>query len=207
MRGRKNVVLTMVPGQYTVELRHPLRKQTFSVDVPTADMVRHFVELRPVRSRAITYSLFIPGVGNAYRKERRGYVYLGLFAASAVYANSVYTGYNNDLVAYSDAQDAYRRAGSAEAAANLRSELLTQHKQVTDSRGALIIAAGVVAGVYAVQFLDVAISRPRYGYREKPTSRALAYDAGGNTRLAGKDRSMGLSAYMDGTKFTLRASF
>ena len=207
MHGRQSVVLTLVPGQYTVELRHPIRKQSFSVEVPSADMVEYFVELRPVRSRALSYSTILPGLGHMYRKEWRGYIYLGMFAGAAVYGYTSFLGYTDNLNAYNDAQNAYRNSTIVEATTELRSIVQKKHRQVIDSRDALIIAAGVVGGVYALQLLDVTITRPRYGYRGSGSTRAMAYDGGSNSRIASNDRSVGLSARMDGAGITLRASF
>jgi hypothetical protein len=207
MRGRKNVVLTLTPGQYMVELRHPVRKQSFLIDVPTADIVERYVELLPVRSRALTYSVILPGVGHTYRKETRGYLYMGLFIGSAFYTYTAFSKYDNDLSTYNDAQNAYRNAGSTQAAIDLRTNLLAQHRQATNSRDALILAAGVVAGVYALQLLDVAITRPRYGYRGSGSERSLSFDGGNGRTNAETQKSLRLSARMDGVGFAIRGSF
>jgi hypothetical protein len=207
MRGRKSVVLTLIPGQYSVELKHPVRKQSFLIDVPTANIVERYVELLPERSRALTYSVILPGIGHTYRKETRGYLYLGLFVGSAFYTYTAFSKFNNDLSTYNDAQDAYRSAGSTQAAIDLRTNVLEQYKEVTNSRDALILAAGVVAGVYALQLLDVAITSPRYGYRGSGTQRSISFDGGTGRTGADNQKSLRLSARMDGAGFAIRGSF
>jgi hypothetical protein len=187
MEGTGSVVLTLIPDRYQVELRHPVRTTSFHVDIASASFTVRNVELRPVRSRALSYSALLPGMGHFYRNDRRGYAYVALFAGSVAYTFITSSTYSKDLTAYNDTQQAYGLAANATAANELRTVLLTQHQQVKDSRQALLLAAGVTAGLYAIQLLDVAVTRPRYGYRGSKNPR--------------------LSASVEGAGVTLRASF
>jgi hypothetical protein len=173
-RGTQDVALTLAPGSYRVELRHPTRNSSFRVDVPSADLVERFVELRPVRARAITYGTLVPGAGHMYRKNWRGYLYFGLFAGSAAFLYLSQDKYNTDMIRYEQSQADYNAAATFAQARELRTILLQDFDTMNASRDMMYIAAGAVAGVYTLQWLDVVVTRPRYGYRGRPNPRSLA---------------------------------
>lgn len=185
--GTGSVVLTLIPDRYNVELRHAVGRTSFLVDVAPADFVERFVEMRPSRATAIRYAIFVPGGGHLYRKDARGYAYLALVAGAAVYTFSANAGYTNELKAYNETQEAYRRATNTATADALREQLLSEHKQLTNTRLVVMTAGALTAGLYAAQLLDVALTNPRYGYRGSQDPR--------------------VTVSVDGVGLTLRASF
>lgn len=163
--GRMQTVLTLVPGTYDVEFRHPLKTERFSVDVPSADLVVRQVYLRPSKSIAMTTSLLVPGGGHFYTKRWRGAVYLAAMAGAGVFIwqqnelngqhlRNHQTAFLNYVSARTVADAALHKA-SAEAYradANKAADWMTYG----------MIAAGAV---YVVQLADIQFTRPRYGYR------------------------------------------
>jgi hypothetical protein len=206
--GTGSVVLTLVPGRYDVELRHAVGRRRFSMEVPPADMVQRFEVMRPARSTALRYAAFLPGSGHVYRKEGRGYVYSGLFLGSVVYSGLMLRNHRHNLQNHDQALQAYSSAGSSGEAAAAWATVSQTYQESVDSRQALLIAGGIVAGVYAIQLLDVAITRPRYGYRE---GRAGATSNPSRSALMRNDiREMpaySLSASVQGMGITLHVGF
>jgi hypothetical protein len=165
--GRMQTTLTLVPGRYEVEFRHSLKTERFTVDVPSADLVVRQIYLRPQKSKALMYSALLPGYGHLYTKRARGYGYIAAFATGAAY-----TLLQNNLAAEktSDHDAAYRQylaATSVADAALHKNRAEAARLVANDATTRMMIGAAAVTSVYAIQLLDVAISRPRYGYRNQ----------------------------------------
>jgi hypothetical protein len=207
LEGTGSVVLTLAPDRYRVELRHKAGRSSFQIDVPSADLLKRYVELRPARSRALTLSTILPGAGHVYRKDRRGYAYVGLFAGSVVYAYMAKSGYDTKMDDYDEALRLYRNAGSTQDAVAQWTIVQSNYQQMEDSRNGLLIAAGVVTGIYALQLLDVAITRPRYGYRGTDRAQSFAHDGSMIRKSSNRGTGIDVSGAISGTGFTIRASF
>jgi hypothetical protein len=165
--GRMQTTLTLVPGRYDVEFRHALKSERFSVDVPSADLVVRQVYLRPAKSTALTMAAVLPGSGHLYTKRVRGYAYLTAFAAAAAYT-VLQDGVAADKTSNHDA--AYRQYLAATTVADAalhkgRAEAFRSEANEATTR--MMIGAAAVAGIYAIQMLDVSFTRPRYGYRSQ----------------------------------------
>jgi hypothetical protein len=132
---------------------------------------------------------------------------MALFAGAALYTYTSFSGYQDNLSDYNEAQEAYLSNRSVTLAPNLRNAVLDHYTQVNDSRNALLIAGGILAGVYTIQLLDVLITSPRYGYRGSGTQRSLSFDGGTGRTGADNHKSLRLSARMDGAGFAITGSF
>lgn len=165
--GKGDVTLTLVPDRYDVEFRHPLGTEIIQVSVYPSDLTERTIQLRPKRSRAFTLSLFMPGIGHLYRQNTRGLLYMGLIAGSGV---ATYLAIEEQSLAqqnYDVALEEYNNANSTSLAIERRADLLTQYQVLDDANSRVMLTAGVTAGLYALQLLDVLITRPKYGFRSK----------------------------------------
>ena len=165
LQGTGEVVLTLIPDRYEVEFRHPVGRKKIQVQVAPSELSDQAVQLRPVRSRALTLSALIPGSGHLYRKNGRGWFYMGLTAGAAAATYLTINGKSRAQQDYDAAQLAYSLSTSASDASQRRLDVLQRYQEVQDATSMVTITAGVTAGLYALQLLDVMVTRPKYGYR------------------------------------------
>jgi hypothetical protein len=167
-QGDGTASVSLVPGRHTVEYRHPIGRQREVIDISSAEFISRQVIMRPSRSRAVFLSAVIPGGGHLYTKRSRGYLYLGLTAAAvAGYTYYTHTEYQDYEQQYEAAVQAYRGKTfhvDAAVARDQAESLFSSKNQAFDRR---LTSLGVFAGIHVLQYVDVLVSRPRYGYREK----------------------------------------
>jgi hypothetical protein len=179
--GRMQTTLTLVPGRYDVEFRHALKSERFSVDVPSADLVVRQVYLRPSKSKAMIRAAFIPGGGHIYTKQSRGYLYMGAMAGALTYVVLQNANAGELLKEYDGYLDQYRSASSVAEAASYRQQLLEAREDANLAirmTGYGLLAA---AGVHMVQFIDLNLTRPKYGYQSKQSPLSLSFAPNGLT--------------------------
>ncbi|MDI6400732.1 PEGA domain-containing protein [Balneolaceae bacterium ANBcel3] len=180
MAGRGSANATVLTGTHLVEFRHDTGNRTESVYVAPAEMEHVFIELRPSRANAVALSALLPGGGHLYTDRSRGYVYGAAFLSAV--AGSYLTwqhyqdkdsDYSSALNDYERAQRDYRQASSLETASRYRDEMdRLFHDRIPglhDDRSQAFdrfrfLALGAVA-IYAVNMLDILLSRPEHGYR------------------------------------------
>ena len=165
LQGTGEVILTLIPDRYDVEFRLPVGTRKIRVNVAPSELSEQRVLMRPVRSRAIALSAFLPGTGHLYRKNSRGYLYLGLTAGAAAATFLAIGQQNTAQQDYDAAQLAYNLARSTNEATASRTALLNQYQSLEDAKSMVMVTAGVTAGLYALQLLDVMLTRPEYGFR------------------------------------------
>jgi hypothetical protein len=183
LSGQGSTSVSLVPGRHTVEYRHAVGRRREVIEISSAEFVSRTAVLRPSRSRAVFLGTVIPGSGHLYTKRKRGYVYFGLAAAAAGF-----TYYSHDRLLdfetqYDEAMDVYRSKDNFADAAVARAQAERIFDRKNESFDHRLIGLGVFAGVYALQLVDVMVTRPRYGYRERAS---LAIVPGVNRDLAVK---------------------
>lgn len=172
--GRMQTVLTLVPGTYNVEFRHPLKTERFSVDVPSANLVVRQVYLRPSKSKAMLRAAFIPGSGHLYTKQSRGYAYLGLTAAGVALSWMQNDVKQSKLSEHQLAYRQYLAATTVADAALYKNQSERTRLDANKATDLLTYSLAATAGVYLIQLADLQLTRPRYGYR----SRTPAFEMG-----------------------------
>lgn len=163
--GRMQTVLTLVPGTYDVEFRHPLKTERFSVNVPSADLVVRQVYLRPSKSTAMLTAAVLPGAGHIYTKQSRGYLYLGAVAGAlglAVVQNGLASDFTKEYDAYFAK---YQSARTVAEAATYRQQLLQAREDANAAVRMTTYGLLAAAGIHVVQLIDLSLTRPKYGYR------------------------------------------
>ena len=68
---------------------------------------------------------------------------------------------------YNVAQNLYIDANSTSLVIERRADLLNQYQVLEDANSRVTLTAGLTAGLYALQLLDVLITQPKYGFRSK----------------------------------------
>ena len=180
MAGRGQAEETVLTGTHEVEFRHGTGTRTESVYVEPAEMEQVFTELRPSRTNAITLNTLMPGLGHIYTGRSRGYVYGPVFLAAAAGSWLIWQHYQNiesDFSAavddYETAKMNYQEANSLEEASHYRDEVnyLFQDRipDLHDDRSEAFdqfryVAMGAAA-VYAINMVDILLTRPEHGYR------------------------------------------
>jgi hypothetical protein len=172
-QGDGTASVSLVPGRHTVEYRHPIGRQREVIDISSAEFISRQVIMRPSRSRAVFLSAVIPGGGHLYTKRSRGYLYLGLTAAAAGFAYYSYTEFQDVTERYDAAVQVYHQASSFEQAIQLRGEADALFKDKEQSYNHLMASIAIAGGLHLLQYLDVMISRPRYGYRDRLSATLL----------------------------------
>jgi hypothetical protein len=174
--GTMQTTLTLIPGTYSVEFRHPLKTESFSVDIPSADLVVRQVYLRPSKSKAMIRAALIAGGGHIYTKQSRGYVYLGAMAGALTFSVLQNVRVGELTKDYDEYLRQYRSTQSVAEASSYRQLLLQAREDANLAirmTGYGLLAA---AGVHVVQLIDLNLSSPKYGYQSKqrPFSLSLA---------------------------------
>lgn len=165
--GKMQAELTLAPGTYDVEFRHPLKRERLSVDVISADLVIRQVSLRPAKSRALLAASLLPGAGHMYTKQRRGYVYLGATVAGLAFSWLQNDAVNSKTSEYNQAFRQYQSAGSVEEAALYKAASERARLNANQATRMLTYGLAATAGIYLIQLADIQFSSPRYGYRSK----------------------------------------
>jgi hypothetical protein len=163
--GRMQTVLTLIPGTYDVEFRHPLKTERFSVEVPSADLVVRQVHLRPSKSVAMATALVIPGGGHIYTRQWRGAAYLAAMAGVGVFIRQQDTRHGQLSRDYRSAFQDYQNARSIDDAARLKSRAEGFRADANHAADLMMYGLFAAGAVYAVQLADLQFTRPRYGYR------------------------------------------
>ena len=174
--GTRQTTLTLVPGDYDVEFRHPLKTERLRVNVPSADLVQRQVLLRPDKSTAMMRAAMVPGLGHLYTKQSRGYAYMaGTLAGFAfIYLQ------NSQAATFEADHDRlfaqYQTANSIESAASFRKQAEDARLSANTATNLMMVGWVAVAGVYAAQLVDLNRSRPKYGFRssQRPLDVSLA---------------------------------
>jgi hypothetical protein len=170
-RGTGEVSLTLVPDSYDIEARHRIGRQRYTIQVPSADVITHTFELKPKRSSAYTLSALIPGAGHLYTRRSRGYIYLGVAAALGAYSYMAMQDQQKYQDAFETSIASYGSARSVSLAAVFKQNAIDSYNKQIDSYNQVKLGLTVVAGIYALQLLDVLITRPKYGYRENQSKK------------------------------------
>ena len=165
MVGRGFANQTVITGDYTVEFRHDIGTRTRSVHVPPAGMEEVVVQMRPSRSRAIRSSMLFPGRGHTYTGRSRGYIYGGAFWLAAAGSAAMWLHYESINSDYETALQRYQGAGNLETAAHYRSQVLSLHNDRSQAHDYFEYMLYATAAIYALNVLDILITRPPYGYR------------------------------------------
>lgn len=183
LRGTQEVSVSLIPDTYRVEMRHALGTKRFSVNVPSADVLERYEIFRPSKGRAMTYATLVPGGGHFYTKRSRGYLYLGLAGAAAGYA--VYNlQERNALQGDLDGiMASYQAANTVADAERFRAEAESVFNQKQSAHNQFIMGLAAFAGVYAIQWIDVAITLPEFGYRSNTPMRFQAGTTGNGVKL------------------------
>jgi hypothetical protein len=174
LQGRTEATLTLVPGLYEVEFRHPLKSERMLVNVPSADIVSRSVQFRPSKSRAVVRSMFIPGGGHIYTRRARGYLYMTTVVGSVGFAGYQYYNAGQKSVEFDKAMDDYRKARTLSEASLYRDRVLKVQTDWDLANAHMDIGLIVAAGVYVFQLMDIAVTRPKYGYRSTKSTVDLA---------------------------------
>ncbi len=165
LSGRGSVTATVISGRYEVEFRHAVGTRRQSIYVAPAEMEHIFTELRPSRGRAILGSLLFPGSGHTYTGRSRGYIYGGAFWAAAAGSAAMWFRYDSINSDFETALERYQSAGSLETAARYRDQVLSLHNDRTQAHDFFEYMVYATAAIYALNVLDILITRPPYGYR------------------------------------------
>lgn len=175
--GRGFVTSTVITGSHDVEFRHAAGTRRQSVYVAPAEMEHVFIELRPSRSRAILGSLFFPGRGHTYTGRSRGYIYGGAFWTAAAGSAGMWLWYDSIDSDYETALQQYQGAASLEAAAQYRSKVLSLHDDRSQVHDYFEFMVYATAAIYALNILDILVTRPPYGYRTGKMPEGFSFGA------------------------------
>ena len=167
LQGNRYVSKTIVSGNHQIELRHPIGNRQFSMFVPPAGSAERFVYMRPSKRAAITYAIIAPGAGHLYTKRSRGYAYLAGVLAAAGFTVWQISEQNKAQSDLDNAMELYIEANSAELAAKHRAEALSAFNNQQSAYDNMIIGISALVGIYAIQLIDIAITNPKYGYRDR----------------------------------------
>jgi hypothetical protein len=173
-RGRGEVSLTLTPDTYSIEARHPLGTKRYTVRVPAADVISHRFDLKPKRSTALGFSAVIPGGGQMYTKKARGYLYLGATAALGALTYLSWSEQQNLQSDYDASMASYRTARNVAMATTFRAQALGHYNKQLDANNQMKTMILGAIGVYAIQLVDIIVTKPRYGYRESTEPRLQA---------------------------------
>ena len=163
--GRGFTNQTVITGDYTVEFRHDIGTRTRSVHVPPAGLEEVVVQMRPSRGKAIRSSLLFPGRGHTYTGRSRGYIYSGAFWLSAVGSAAIWFWYDSIDSDFQNSLSRYQNATNLQAAAHHRGEVLRLHDDRLKAYQYFEYAVYVTAAIYALNMLDILVTRPPFGYR------------------------------------------
>ncbi len=137
---------------------------------------------RMSRGRALLASFVLPGMGQAYRGQRRSAVYLGLWTFLVQEINDNYHRKMNKELIYD-----YRKTqwGVDGLDAGEESELLVLLNQVHDAKTDLHLFTAIAGGLWVANMMDVAFTRPDGSRtRGKATGLSLVPSPGGRMGLA-----------------------
>lgn len=173
-RGERAVTLTIVPDQYKVELRHPVRNRSFTVDVPSAELISIQETMLPSRGRALFLSGVLPGTGHIYTNRARGYLYLGSTIGVGVFMYLMHGEFRESERLHERNYALYINAQTVEQAGTYRVQAERHFESKTQAFDLMLIGASAAAGLYVLQFLDIALTKPTYGYRRKAEESRLS---------------------------------
>lgn len=203
LMGVGSASVPVISDTYKIQLHHPAGRKSVRVFVPPDGLIDYYVELLPDRTRALQMAALVPGGGNIYRKEVRGYVYAGLFLGAVAYGAANYSLYRNSIDSHNRALDRYEVAWDYFETEAAWAEVNSTYQRIIETRNNILIIGGVAAGLYVIQLLDVAITIPRYGYRGAEASVRPTAGLSGRTS---RER-IHLSTVVEGNGLTLRLSF
>jgi hypothetical protein len=165
--GRKNVTVPLDPGVYIVEFRHPVKTETIIVQMPATGVVTRQVTLRPSKAPVVLSSLLIPGSGLISTQRPRGFLYFAGFAGASYYAWMQSGIFDEFIKEHEDLLAQYERGNTTTFVIQTREEAEKARLAANKAAEQIKIGLAAAAGIYVLQFLDVGLSTPKYGYRGK----------------------------------------
>lgn len=175
-QGVGDIAITLIPGSYIIDVRHPVRNRRFRAEVPSAGVYSKQVYLKPTRSGAFTRSLFLPGLGHTYTKRSRGYFYMAVFAGAGTFAYLNYEQQQSYQSEIDDLTARYLSSNNTTEVTALRNEIELLYPKVTTTHDLKMAGLYATAGLYLFQLVDLIIFKPKYGYREN-TDRRVSLSA------------------------------
>jgi hypothetical protein len=163
--GRKRVSVPLDPGVYTVVFRHPLKTETITVQMPATGVVARQVTLRPSKAPAVLSSLLLPGSGLISTQRPRGFIYLAGFAGASYYAWMQSGIFDESIRDHEALLNLYNGSSITSIVVQNRVEAESARLRANKAAEQITIGLAAAAGIYVLQFLDVGLSTPKYGYR------------------------------------------
>ena len=161
VRGRFSLPLSyyeLTQGKYYLTLTSKgYYKSKKMVDIFAQNTTNIDMSLMPKSSgRAKLYSFFIPGAGQCYAdKKMKGFLYFALTIGSIAVLNSAFDTYSGD-VSTMDNYYALYKGSTLTNDININRELYMEQVNVSNSsREELLIAAGVTAGIWITNLIDI----------------------------------------------------
>jgi len=182
-RGVGELSLTLAPDTYLVEARHPLGVQQHYMRVPVSDVISHQFLFKPKKSTAVGYAVFFPGAGHMHTKRARGYLYLGATAALGALTYLSWSEQQSLKTDYDASMASYRTARNVAEATRFREQALGHYNKQLDANNQMKTMILGAIGVYAIQLVDVIVTKPRYGYRESSNNLVTASVTGNSIKL------------------------
>jgi len=165
-RGMGETSLYLIPDTYDVQVHHPRfgvnRKR---VNVRSEALSEELFELRPSKQNAFMRSLILPGGGQLYSNQKRGYLYMAGAALAAGFTIRAMHSYSVAGNKYDTAFENYQKARTINDAAIYRAETLKHYNNQNQALDNIILGLTVFGGIYIIQLLDVHFITPQYGYK------------------------------------------
>ncbi|NOZ75496.1 MAG: hypothetical protein GXO90_09020 [FCB group bacterium] len=141
-----------------------LTKQRTGVDFTEKSKVK-------TQTGALVRSVIIPGWGQLYSNQKKwGYGWLALDASLGAVIIANYQQYNTALSDYNKYNRLYDQASEVDLVLQYKSQARTSHRKIEQAANRIVIAGSVVAGTWALNFLQMYLTKSGLGLSSRNTN-------------------------------------